>query len=449
MGKLFGTDGIRGTANIHPITAETALLVGKTAGYVFGKESKSKRVIVGKDTRLSGYMLETAVTSGLLSMGMDVFLVGPMPTPAVAHLTRSMAAAAGFMLTASHNPADDNGIKIFGPDGYKLSDALEERIEEMILAGSVASDHIPSDQIGKAYRIEDARGRYIEFAKSSIQNQSLDGLKIVLDCANGAAYFVGPLIFRELGAEVVKMATSPDGHNINDGVGALHPEELGRMVRETGADLGVALDGDADRVIFCDAAGNAVDGDKVMGMCALELKRGGKLAKDTLVVTTMSNLGLHEAMRANGIAVEVTGVGDRQVLERMRVGGFNLGGEQSGHVIFGDYATTGDGIVTALHILAMMKKRGANLADLAAFMHVYPQRLAGIRVKAKPPLEGLSLLQQELAACQAAFGEAGRTLVRYSGTENRLRLLVECRDVELAEHWIARLTAAAEKEIGA
>ncbi len=449
MGKLFGTDGIRGTANIHPITAETALLVGKTAGYVFGKEAKSKRVIVGKDTRLSGYMLETAVTSGLLSMGMDVFLVGPMPTPAVAHLTRSMAAAAGFMLTASHNPADDNGIKIFGPDGYKLSDALEERIEEMILAGSVASDHIPSDQIGKAYRIEDARGRYIEFAKSSIQNQSLDGLKIVLDCANGAAYFVGPLIFRELGAEVVKMATSPDGHNINAGVGALHPEELGRMVRETGADLGVALDGDADRVIFCDAAGNAVDGDKVMGMCALELKRSGKLAKDTLVVTTMSNLGLHEAMRANGIAVEVTGVGDRQVLERMREDGFNLGGEQSGHVIFGDYATTGDGIVTALHILAMMKKRGATLADLATFMHVYPQRLAGIRVKAKPPLEGLPLLQQELAACHAAFGEAGRTLVRYSGTENRLRLLVECRDAELAEHWIARLTAAAEKEIGA
>ncbi len=448
MGKLFGTDGIRGTANTHPITAETALLVGKTAGYVFGKESKSKRVIVGKDTRLSGYMLETAVTSGLLSMGMDVFLVGPMPTPAVAHLTRSMAAAAGFMLTASHNPADDNGIKIFGPDGYKLSDALEERIEQMVLAGSVVSDHIPSDQIGKAYRIEDARGRYIEFAKSSIHNHSLAGLKVALDCANGAAYFVGPLIFRELGAEVIKVAVSPDGHNINDGVGALYPESLGKLVRENGADIGIALDGDADRVIFCDAAGNAVDGDKVMAMCALDLQRDGLLAKDTLVVTTMSNLGLHETMREHGIAVEVTDVGDRQVIERMCEGGFNLGGEQSGHVIFGDYATTGDGIVTALHILAMMQKRQATLAELASVVRVYPQRLTSIKVQAKPPLESLTELQTELAACHAAFGSEGRTLVRYSGTENRLRILVECKDEAQADHWIARLQAAAEKEIG-
>jgi phosphoglucosamine mutase len=449
MGELFGTDGIRGTANIHPITAETALLVGKTTAFVLGQESDSKRVIIGKDTRLSGYMLETAVTAGLLSMGMDVFLVGPVPTPAVAHLTRSMATAAGFMLTASHNPADDNGIKIFGPDGYKLSDELEARIEQMVLEGSIVSDHIPSNQIGKAYLVEDARGRYIEYAKSSVDNHSLSGLKIALDCANGASYFVGPLIFRELGAEVVKMGTSPDGHNINDGVGALYPEKLGQLVRETGADVGVALDGDADRVIFCDAEGRAVDGDRVMGMCALDLKREDMLSKDTLVVTTMSNLGLLESMRENGIHVEVTDVGDRQVIERMRQGDFNLGGEQSGHVIFGDYTTTGDGIVTALHILAMMKKRQKTLAELAACIHEYPQRLRSLKVKAKPPLESLTRLQQELAACHAVFNGSGRTVVRYSGTENKLRILVECKDAPLADHWIERLVEAAQEEIGA
>jgi phosphoglucosamine mutase len=448
MGKLFGTDGIRGTANIHPITAETALLVGKTTAYVLGKHSTSKRVIIGKDTRLSGYMLETAVTAGLLSMGMDVFLVGPVPTPAVAHLTRSMGTCAGFMLTASHNPADDNGIKIFGPDGYKLSDELEGRIEEMVLEATIASDHIPSDQIGKAYLVEDARGRYIEYAKSTIDNQSLAGLKVVLDCANGAAHFVGPLIFRELGAEVVKMGTSPDGHNINDGCGALYPEKLGQLVRETGADVGIALDGDADRVIFCNAQGQPVDGDSIMGMCALDLKRDGLLAKDTLVVTTMSNLGLIEAMRQNGIRVEVTDVGDRQVIERMRQGHFNLGGEQSGHVIFGDYTTTGDGIVTALHMLAMMQKRQSSLDDLASFIHAYPQRLVAVRVQAKPPLASLPGLQTEITACQDAFGSAGRTVVRYSGTENKLRILVECKDEAMADHWTERLVDAAKEEIG-
>jgi phosphoglucosamine mutase len=449
MGDLFGTDGIRGTANTHPITAETALLVGKTAAFVLGKESKSRRVIVGKDTRLSGYMLETAVTAGLLSMGMDVFLVGPVPTPAVAHLACSMATAAGFMLTASHNPSHDNGIKIFGPDGYKLSDELERRIEEMVLAGCVASDHIPADQIGKAYTIEDARGRYIEYAKSSVDNHNLTGLKVALDCANGAAYRVGPLIFSELGADVVKMGTDPNGYNINDGVGALYPEKLGELVRESGADVGIALDGDADRVIFCDAEGNAVDGDQVMGMCALDLKQDGLLARDTLVVTTMSNLGLIESMRNNGIAVEVTDVGDRQVIERMRQHGYNLGGEQSGHVIFGDYTTTGDGIVTALHILAMMQKRQASLAELAACIHRYPQRLRSLKVKAKPPLDSLTRLQAELAACNAVFGENGRTLVRYSGTENKLRILIECKDATMADEWIERLASTAQEEIGA
>ena len=449
MGRLFGTDGIRGKANTHPITAETALLVGKTTAHVLGGHSKSRRVIIGKDTRLSGYMLETAVTAGLVSMGMDVFLVGPIPTPAVAHLTRSMGTAAGFMLTASHNPADDNGIKIFGADGYKLSDELEERIEAMVLEGTVASDHIPSNQIGKAYLVEDARGRYIEYAKSSIDNLSLEGLKVALDCANGAAYFVAPLIFKELGAEVVKMGTSPDGHNINDGVGALYPEKLGQLVRETGADIGVALDGDADRVIFCDAQGRPVDGDRIMGMCALDLKRDGVLARDTLVVTTMSNLGLVESMRENGIRVEITDVGDRQVIERMRAGGFNLGGEQSGHVIFGDYTTTGDGIVTALHTLAMMQKRRKTLAELAACIHDYPQRLASLRVAAKPPLESLARLQADLALCHGEFGDGGRTLVRYSGTENKLRILVECREATRADHWIERLVATAQEEIGA
>ncbi|MBS1371698.1 MAG: phosphoglucosamine mutase [Lentisphaeria bacterium] len=447
MKKLFGTDGIRGRANSYPITPELALLVGKATAKVLGGASGHKRVVLGKDTRISGYMLENAITSGLLSMGMDVLAVGPMPTPAVAHLTKSMGAVCGIMITASHNPACDNGIKIFAEDGFKLPDSVELAIEKEILEGTLATDGVPGDSIGKAYRIEDARGRYIEYAKGSIRNLSLRGLKLVLDCANGAAYSIAPLIFRELGAEVIETAVKPNGLNINDGCGALHPENMGRLVREHGADAGIALDGDADRVIFCDADGSEVNGDRIIGMLALSFRKEKKLASDTVVVTSMSNLGLSRAMKQAGINVELTDVGDRYVIERMRAGGFNVGGEQSGHIIFMDYATTGDGIISALHVLKHMKESGRPLAELAGFMTVFPQELRSFAVARKTPLAELSLLPAEIKACREALGESGRTIVRYSGTENKIRILVEAEQSADVRVWIERLSAAADKEL--
>lgn len=447
MKKLFGTDGIRGRANSYPITPELALLVGKATAKVLGGASGHKRVVLGKDTRISGYMLENAITSGLLSMGMDVLAVGPMPTPAVAHLTKSMGAVCGIMITASHNPACDNGIKIFAEDGFKLPDSVELEIEKEILGGKLAEDGVPGESIGKAYRIEDARGRYIEFAKGSIRNLSLRGLKLVLDCANGAAYSIAPPIFRELGAEVIETAVKPNGLNINDGCGALHPENMGELVRKYGADAGIALDGDADRVIFCDAEGNEVNGDRIIGMLALSFQREKKLASDTVVVTSMSNLGLSRAMKQAGIRVEFTDVGDRYVIERMRAGGFNVGGEQSGHIIFMDYATTGDGIISALHVLKLMKESGRPLAELAGFMTVFPQELHSFAVARKTPLEELSLLPAEIEACRAALGESGRTIVRYSGTENKIRILVEAEVEADVKHWVERLSAAAAREL--
>ena len=447
MKKLFGTDGIRGRANSYPIKPELTLLVGKATAKVLGGASGHQRVVLGKDTRISGYMLENAITSGLLSMGMDVLAVGPMPTPAVAHLTKSMGAVCGIMITASHNPACDNGIKIFAEDGFKLPDAVELEIEKEILGGKLAEDGVPGEAIGKAFRIEDARGRYIEFAKGSIRNLSLRGLKLVLDCANGAAYSIAPPIFRELGAEVIETAVKPNGLNINDGCGALHPENMGELVRKYGADAGIALDGDADRVIFCDANGNEVNGDRIIGMLALSFQREKKLASDTVVVTSMSNLGLSRAMKQAGIRVEVTDVGDRYVIERMRAGGFNVGGEQSGHIIFMDYATTGDGIISALHVLKLMKESGKPLAELAGFMTVFPQKLHSFAVARKTPLEELSLLPAEIEACRAALGESGRTIVRYSGTENKIRILVEAEQSSDVQHWIERLSAAAKQEL--
>lgn len=450
MGKLFGTDGIRGTANTYPITPEIALQVGKTIAQVFqATGAGSKKAIIGKDTRLSGYMLETAITSGLVSMGMDVLLVGPIPTPAVAHLTKSMGAAVGIMLTASHNPADDNGIKIFGADGFKLQDELESKIEELILGGEINSEHILSDKLGKAYRVDDARGRYIEFAKSTVDNESLEGLKIVLDCANGAAYSIGPLIFKELGAQLIKVNTDPDGYNINNNCGALYPENVGHLVREHGADLGVCFDGDADRVIFCDNRGTIVDGDRILGMCALDFKETGKLAGDTLVVTSMSNLGLADAMKEAGIQVEFTGVGDRYVIECMRKNGFNLGGEKSGHLIFKDFATTGDGIISALQVLKMMKRKGATLAELADCMTEYPQKLISLQVIDKKPIEELPQLSKDIEEAEAQMGEKGRVIVRYSGTENKIRLLVECSDAKVVDRWVAKMTETVKKELGA
>ena len=450
MGKLFGTDGIRGRANSDPVTPEIALRLGKTIAQVFQASGHgSRRCLIGKDTRLSGYMLETAITSGLVSMGMDVFLVGPLPTPAVAHLTTSMGADVGIMLTASHNPFDDNGIKIFGTDGFKLSDEIEAEIERLVLSGSIRSDHIRSDGIGKAYRMDDACGRYIEFAKATCPGLKLNGIKVVLDCANGSAYSMAPLIFRELGAEVVKINTEPDGYNINNNCGATHPETVGKAVREHRADVGIAFDGDADRVIFCDATGVVVDGDRILAMCAMDMKARGKLAKDTLVVTSMTNLGLHEAMQKNGIHVEVTGVGDRQVIERMREQGFNLGGEKSGHLIFFDHITTGDGIISALQVLRLMKTKNISIATLADCMSEYPQQLVSLPVKIQKPLEELPCLLAEVSRAEAVMGAAGRVVLRYSGTENKIRLLVEAKSAAMCNEWTARLTAVIQQELGA
>lgn len=447
--QLFGTDGIRGQANSYPITPEIALQVGKAIARVSEAQGKgARRALIGKDTRLSGYMLETALTSGLVSMGMEVFLVGPIPTPSVAHLTRSMNATVGIMLTASHNPFDDNGIKIFDGEGFKLSNELETRIERYVLSGNQAADHIRSEHLGKAFRIDDARGRYIEYAKQSIQNQSLQGMKVVLDCANGAAYLIGPWIIKELGAEVVKTGTEPDGRNINAGCGALHPENIAAMVRDGGADVGIAFDGDADRVIFCDAGGNLVDGDRVLAMCAIDFKQRGLLATDTVVVTIMSNLGLHDAMHRHGIEVVTTPVGDRHVIERMRANGSNLGGEKSGHTIFMDHATTGDGIITALQVLRLMKQTGKPLAQLAACMEEYPQRLVSLRVREKRPIDQLPQTSRALRECEEELCGQGRVVVRYSGTEPKIRVLVEAKREDIVSRWTERLTATVREEIG-
>lgn len=449
MESLFGTDGIRGQANRHPITPELALQVGKAIGHVMGASGRgSRHVVIGKDTRLSGYMLETALTSGLVSMGTDVYLVGPLPTPAVAHLTKSMAADAGIMVTASHNPFDDNGIKIFGPAGYKLDDAAEAQVERLVLSGEISSEHIRSDRIGKAHRIDDAAGRYIEFSKSTIRNEKLDPLKIVLDGANGAAYHLAPLIFSELGAEIAAIHVAPDGYNINTNCGALHPEDMAEQVKAMHADLGIALDGDADRVVFCDARGRIVDGDRILAMCAVDLQSRGALAHETLVCTSMSNLGLHEAMSQRGIRVLATDVGDRYVIEAMRAEGFSMGGEKSGHVIFHDFATTGDGIITALQVMRLMKTSRQTLAQLAACMHEYPQRLVSLPVRRKPALASLPRLNAAIRQAEKEMAGHGRVIVRYSGTEDKIRLLVEAREETLVAAWTARLTETVHAELG-
>ncbi|MDB4788628.1 phosphoglucosamine mutase, partial [Akkermansiaceae bacterium] len=430
MSALFGTDGIRGVANEYPITPEVAIRIGRAVARVLKAQRPGRhKVVIGKDTRVSGYMLETALTSGLVSEGARVLLTGPVPTPAVAHLTKSMACDAGIMLTASHNPYADNGIKIFGPDGYKLNDALEEEVEKIILGDQPAPTGV---RLGKAFRIDDATGRYIEFAKSSIGSQNLSGLKVVVDCAHGAGYFVGPLIFEELGAEVIKLGTSPDGYNINEGFGSLHPEKAAERVIAEKADIGICLDGDADRVIFVDGNGDVISGDRVLCLCAKALKGKGKLRGNTLVSTVMSNLGLRDALAADGIDFIATDVGDRHVLERMREGNFNLGGENSGHLIFSDFATTGDGIVSALMVLSFIQDTGKTLAELADCMSEYPQLLVNLPVSEKPPLEEVPAITAAIAAADEAFGENGRTLVRYSGTEKKLRVLVEAKDSALA-----------------
>ena len=449
MKKLFGTDGIRGTVNTHPIIPEVALQLGKAIAQYYDSQNIEGRniAVIGKDTRLSGYMLETALTSGLLSMGMDVLAVGPMPTPAIAHLIKSFAGTCGIMITASHNPYNDNGIKLFGPNGFKLPDEVELEIEKIMLNGEISGSHIKAKQLGKAYRIEDARGRYIEFAKSSIKSASLKGLKIVLDCANGAGYCIAPWIFKELGAEVIKVAVKPDGLNINKNCGAMHPHNISNLVREHRADVGICLDGDADRLIMLDSNGAVVNGDRLLAMCAIDLKERGKLANNTIVVTVMSNLGLIHAMKREDINVEVTNVGDRYVIERMCEGGFNIGGEQSGHIIFMDYVTTGDGIISALHILSMMKRKHKDLSELANCMDEFPQILKNVQVREKLPIAEVPELDSIIKECEKELGDDGRVLVRYSGTENLMRVMIEAKRYKIAEMWVDRIVGVVEKNL--
>ena len=449
MGKLFGTDGIRGKANVYPITPEVALKMGKAIAAVFGAKGQGQtRAIIGKDTRLSGYMLETALTSGLVSMGMDVHLVGPMPTPAVAHLTKSMIADVGIMITASHNPSEDNGIKIFDGSGFKLPDEIEEKIEDLILGEDDIVPPVPANT-GKAFRIDDAGGRYIEYAKGSIDNKSLRGMKIVLDSAHGAAYDLSPQIFRELGADVISINTSPNGLNINDGCGALYPHKMAPLVIENNADCGIAFDGDADRVIFCDAKGNVVDGDRIIAMCALDLKERGRLRNNTVAITVMTNLGFHKAMEANGIDVVTTPVGDRHIIEAMRKHDYVIGGEQSGHIIFKDFATTGDGTIGALMVLALMKRTGKSVSELAECMDVFPQKLTNLPVREKPPIESIDAIQETIKECETALGATGRCMLRYSGTENKLRILLEAESQEDVDTWTEKFVAIVKQELGA
>ena len=426
MRKLFGTDGVRGVANLDPMTSEMAMQLGRAAAHLFMRRAGRHQIVIGKDTRISGYMLESALTSGICSMGVDVLLVGPMPTPAIAFLTRSLRADAGVMISASHNPYQDNGIKFFSSDGVKLPDEMEQRIEKLIVSNEIAHLRPTADAVGKAYRIDDAEGRYIEFVKRSLpKNMDFKGLKVVVDCANGAAYKVAPKVLRELGATVEVIGDKPNGMNINAGCGAVHPELLQEEVRERGAHLGVALDGDADRALFVCAQGRVLGGDPIMAMLALDLNRQGQLAKQTVVGTVMSNFGLERAMVKAGITLVRTAVGDRYLLERMSADGYNFGGEQSGHFIFLDHSTTGDGLLAALQVLSLMKRTDKSLLDLAQAMTAVPQVLLNVKVATKPDLDTVPELQQAIRDSEQRLNGSGRVLVRYSGTEPLLRVMVE------------------------
>jgi phosphoglucosamine mutase len=427
--RLFGTDGIRGVANIEPMTAETSLRLGRALAYVFRDRPGRHKILIGKDTRLSGYMLETALASGVCSMGVDVLLVGPVPTPGIAFLTRSQRADAGVVISASHNPFQDNGVKIFSRDGFKLPDEMEDEIESLVVDCKI--DHLrpTANAIGKATRVEDALGRYNVFAKTTFpRDLTLDGLKVVIDCANGAGYKVAPEVLAELGAEVIAIGDEPDGENINAECGALHPQEVQRLVRETGAHIGVALDGDADRAILVDETGEIVDGDAILAIAAQEKLNNGGLPHNTLVATVMSNLGLEVALRNMGGKLVRTAVGDRYVVEEMLRGGYTLGGEQSGHVVFLDANTTGDGIVTFLSLLAVMVRRQRPLSELKQVMQRYPQKLINVKVRERRDLSSVEPVAKIMQRVTDALGDSGRLLVRYSGTEALVRVMIEGED---------------------
>jgi phosphoglucosamine mutase len=443
--KLFGTDGIRGRANAEPVTAATALRLALAAGAEFTRGEHRHRVVIGKDTRLSGYMLEPALTAGFVSMGMDVILLGPLPTPAVAMLTRSLRADLGVMISASHNPFEDNGIKLFGPDGYKLSDAVEARIEGMM----AEADRLPlvaSAALGRAQRLEDARGRYTEYVKRSFpKDLSLAGLKIVIDCAHGAAYRVAPTVLWELGAEVVPLGVAPDGTNINQDCGAVSPALLQRTVVAEGAHLGIALDGDADRLNLVDERGQIIDGDQMMALVAGSWKAAGRLAGGGVVATVMSNLGLERHLQGLGLALHRTPVGDRYVVEKMRADGFNVGGEQSGHIILSDYGTTGDGLIAALQVLAVIVRAGRPASESGRPFKPYPQLLKNLRYGGGQPLEAQAV-QAAIREAEAALGKKGRLLVRKSGTEPVIRVMAEAEDEKLVRRVVDGVSAAIERE---
>ncbi len=431
--KIFGTDGVRGVANLEPMTAETALSLGRALAFTtLNQPGKRHKILVGKDTRLSCYMLETALASGICSMGVDVLLVGPMPTPGIAFLTTNMRCAAGAVISASHNPFQDNGIKFFSGDGFKLSDDLEEEIERLICSDDIYKIRPTAENIGKVTRIEGALGRYVVFLKNTFpRSLTLDGFRIVLDCANGAAYRAAPLVFEELGADVTALGIHPDGHNINDRCGSLHPETVCREVRRTGAQLGVALDGDADRVIFADEKGNVVNGDQIMGIVAWDMMKRRNLKRNTVAATVMSNVGLDVALEELGASVVRTPVGDRYVVERMRAEGFNFGGEQSGHLIFLDHNTSGDGILSALQVMRVMIETGKPLSELAARVKLYPQILKNVEVGVKRDLEGIPEIRRVMEeAGERLRKNRGRLLVRYSGTQLLCRVMAEGQDEE-------------------
>ena len=426
MSKLFGTDGIRGVANVYPMTVEMAVAIGRATGYICKQHDKRHRIVIGKDTRLSGYMIENALTAGICSMGVDVFLLGPLPTPATAYITQNVRADAGIMISASHNPYDDNGIKIFTREGYKLSFKLEDEIEEIISSGRINDIRPVAQEVGRAQRIDDAVGRYIVFCKQSIPpDMTFDGLRVVLDCANGATYKIAPIIFQELGAEVIALHNTPNGTNINTQCGSQHIEDLLRTVLENQADVGLAFDGDGDRLIACDEKGHELDGDAIMAICAQAMKENGTLANNRVIITPMSNFGLRMAFDKMGITYEEADVGDRNVLELMQQRGATLGGEQSGHIIFLNHHTTGDGILSALQLLAIRQARKAPLSEIGAIFRPAPQKLVNITVTSKPPLNTAPAIMAAEKKAQAELGNKGRTLIRYSGTQPMCRVMVE------------------------
>jgi phosphoglucosamine mutase len=447
--KLFGTDGVRGVANIDPMTPEVALRLGRAVACHFRHRERRGRIVIGKDTRLSGYMFETALASGICSMGADVMLCGPLPTPGIAFITASMRADAGVVISASHNPYSDNGIKIFAADGFKLPDAVEAHLEQLMASDELERERPPSSEIGKATKIEDSRGRYVVFLKSAFpRDRTLDGLRIVVDCANGAAYKVAPAVFAELGADVIAINAKPDGRNINDECGAVHPKKMCGAVKKHHAQLGIAVDGDADRVIIADEHGEEVDGDTIMAIVARRMLERKELKKKTVVATVMSNLGLERSVADLGGRLVRAQVGDRYVVEEMRTHGYNFGGEQSGHLVFLDYMTTGDGVLAALQVLAVMLESGKPLSELRQVMTRYPQVLVNLKVREKKPIEGLVDVGRLITKIERTLGDDGRVLVRYSGTEPKARVMVEGPDEAVIQGYADEIARALERACG-